>query len=98
MWTASPDASAPTLYECRATSKEDFLDLEGYSRSVSLQNTGPNTLWISLDRITWFYVAAGTSCGGDKALLKGFWYCTQTGWTTFMVSDTTAARFNILDG
>ena len=81
------DANIPTLHSREATSEERWVDFGGLSRSVSIQNAGGNTLWVSLDKENWHYIMSGTSMGGTKASIPGFWYCTQTGRTRFVVSD-----------
>jgi hypothetical protein len=54
------------------------------TRQVSLRNTGTNTLWLSLDRKSWFDVACGTSWD-ERVYIREFWYCTQVGETRFAV-------------
>lgn len=80
------DANRPEVHEREATSEVQCLRFRGVSRSVSIQNTGGNTLWVSLDKERWFYIMSGTSVGGTKAAILGFWYCTQLGKTRFQVS------------
>lgn len=80
------DANRPAIHEREATSEVRCLKFEHVSRSVSIQNTGGNTLWVSLDKESWFYIMSGTSVGGTKAAIHGFWYCTQLGKTRFQVS------------
>lgn len=81
------NSAKPDILECRAIDEEKWVDFgRAKSRSISIQNTGSSTLWISIDKKTWFFIASGTSCGGPNVLLEGLWCCTQTGWTTFTIS------------
>ncbi len=54
------------------------------TRQVSLRNTGTNTLWLSLDKETWFDIACGTSWD-DRVRIRELWYCTQVGKTRFVL-------------
>ncbi len=71
--------------EILADAKVRYTKFPTSSRQVSLRNTGVNTLWISFDRKKWFDVACGTSWD-DRVNVMGFWYCTQTGRTTFALN------------
>lgn len=61
-----------------------YIKFATATRQVSIRNTGVNTLWISFNRRKWHDVACGTSWD-DRVNVKGFWYCTQTGETSFVV-------------
>ena len=88
MPTDVADAGWPTQYVLIASSHEERFEFPVWQRSVSLRNTGMNALWLSLDeRKTWFHVPSGTSWD-DRIVNSHFWYCTQTGKTTFEVVGT----------
>ena len=70
-------------FELVATSNERLYRFKTSTRQISLRNVGNNTLWISLNRQDWFDVACGTSWD-DRVNVNGFYYCTQTGQTSFV--------------
>ena len=83
MPTDVADAGFGVPYVLTATSEEQRFDFKVWQRSFSLRNTGMNALWLSIDdRKTWFHVPSGTSWD-DRIVIGHFWYCTQTGKTTF---------------
>ncbi len=79
------DAGQPMPADPVATPKVRYHKLKTASRQISLRNTGVNTLWVSFDREKWFDVACGTSWD-DRVSVKGFWFCTQVGVTSFVVN------------
>jgi hypothetical protein len=82
---AHADAGAPMARACIARSgKPQYIPFDCPTRQVSLRNTGVNTLWISFEGDCWFDVACGTSWD-DRVNVDGFWVCTQTGSTSFVV-------------
>lgn len=78
------DSGRPMPDERVASAKIRYIKFSTATRQVSLRNTGVNTLWVSFDRRKWHDVACGTSWD-DRANVPGFWYCTQTGETSFVV-------------
>jgi hypothetical protein len=70
--------------EVESTSKLRYYRFDTHTAYVTIQNTGTNTLWLSLDRRTWHHVMSGTSW--DLGInVQGFYHCTQTGRTYFAV-------------
>ena len=78
------DSGGPMPDERVAAPKIRYLKFDSATRQVSIRNVGVNTLWMSFDKKKWHDVACGTSWD-DRAVVKGFWYCTQTGETSFVV-------------
>ncbi len=70
--------------EVRVDSKIRYHNFDTATRQISLRNVGCNTLWVSFDRKNWHDVACGTSWD-DRVSANGFWHCTQTGKTGFVV-------------
>jgi hypothetical protein len=70
------------LTACAETQHHTF---ETSTRQVSIRNTGTNTIYVSLDSVNYFDVAAGTSWD-DRVTVVGFWYCTQLGRSSFVVN------------
>lgn len=81
---AHHDSGRPMPDERIARSAVRYMRFATATRQVSIRNTGVNTLWLSFDRKKWHDVACGTSWD-DRANVPGFWYCTQTGETSFVV-------------
>ena len=79
------DTGRPMPADLSAGPRVRYHKLATTTRQVSLRNTGVNTLWVSLDRISWFDVASGTSWD-DRINVPGFWHCTQVGVTTFVAN------------
>jgi hypothetical protein len=68
-----------------AAAKVKYFKFTTATRQISIRNVGGETLWISFDRAIWYEVSSGTSWD-DRANCQGFWYCTQTGHTEFVVN------------
>ena len=77
------DSGRPMPDERVASPKIRYLKFATATRQVSIRNVGVNTLWMSFDKKKWHDVACGTSWD-DRAVVNGFWYCTQTGETSFV--------------
>ncbi len=77
--TGEPMSSV--LVATAAIKRHEFL---ARTRQVSLRNTGTNTLWLSLDEVSWFDVACGTAWD-ERVSIRTLWYCTQVGKTQFAV-------------
>jgi hypothetical protein len=78
--TLPADAGKPMSAVLSANAEVKRHGFPAETRQISLRNTGPNTLWISLDRENWTDIASGTSWD-DRARICELWYCTQTGTT-----------------
>lgn len=78
------DSGAPMQGEVVATPKVEYHKFKTTTRQVSIRNVGVNTLWMSFDKENWHDVACGTSYD-ERVRVDGFWYCTQTGRTHFVV-------------
>jgi hypothetical protein len=78
------DAGRPMPADLVASPKVRYHRFPAATRQISLRNTGISTLWLSFDRKHWVDVACGTSLD-DRVNVTGFWYCTQTGRTSFVV-------------
>jgi hypothetical protein len=84
MLTLPADAGDPMSTTLVASAKIQKHAFQGRTRQVSLRNTGKNTLWVSLDKKTWFDVACGTSWD-ERVAVEELWFCTQLGTTTAAV-------------
>jgi len=82
--TLPADAGEPMSAVLFAGSEVSCHKFPAATRQVSLRNTGTNTLWISLDQLSWIDVACGTSWD-DRVYIQELWYCTQVGRTRFVV-------------
>lgn len=78
------DSGEPMPGDVISTVKQAFHAFPAPTRYVSLRNTGPNTLWVSLDGERWFDVACGTSWD-ERVRVDGIHHRTQTGRTFFAV-------------
>lgn len=78
------DSGSPMQGDIVATTAVQEHRFPVRTRYVSLRNTGPNTLWISLDNEHWIDVACGTSWD-EKVRVDSLWYRTQTGRSKFAI-------------
>ena len=85
------DAGRPMQRNVVATPRIDKVTFESETRQLSIRNTGVNTLWFTFIDPTggtppvWFDIACGTSWD-DRVVVKAFWFCTQTGTTSFVAT------------
>lgn len=83
--TLPADAGEPMCAVLAADAEVRRHEFATITRQVAIRNTGPNTLWISLDAgENWFDVASGTSWD-DRVSTRSLWYCTQVGITEVAV-------------
>jgi hypothetical protein len=82
--TAHHDSGRPMPDEVEVTAKIAYHKFDTHTRQVSIRNTGVNTLYMSFDGKHWHDVACGTSWD-DRVNVQGFYHCTQTGKTYFVV-------------
>ncbi len=70
--------------EVEVTPKIGYHRFSSHTGYVTLQNVGSDTVWLSLDRRSWYHVMSGTSW--DLGVnVAGFYHCTQTGKTYLAV-------------